>query len=141
MKTFKKIILDDLRKAGKEAIIKKIVSIRYESYSGGSSVRVCTKNLFKTDREYLDAFLDRYEYGSFDGMTDSYNYDNRRLDVERQAKYVFLENEFSQDIRDKIIATLRDQWGIINDQTARDKRGEWYDTLIWRDATGLAEGE
>lgn len=96
-RTFKKIILEDLEKRGRQDLAKKIKSITYESFSMGNAVRVETLDLFKKEREELDSILKEYAYGRFDGMTD-YAYSERDHSKERQAKYVTLNNRFSETI-------------------------------------------
>lgn len=73
-------------------------SVRYSSYSGGDSIRV-SWNFGPTTAE-IDAIINKYQYGNFDGMTDSYsiNDDNQKF-VDEQGKvrdiggvkYVFSE--------------------------------------------------
>lgn len=73
-------------------------SVRYSSYSGGDSIRV-SWNFGPTTAE-VDSIINKYQYGSFDGMTDSYtvNDDNQKFVDEAGAvrdiggvKYVFSE--------------------------------------------------
>lgn len=45
----------------------------------------------------VDELTSKYKMGRFDGMTDSYEYSNRRTDVP-QVSYVFLSREISDDI-------------------------------------------
>ncbi len=47
MKTFKKLILDDLKNQGLGHIAAKITSIKYKSFAGGDSVDVKAINLFR----------------------------------------------------------------------------------------------
>jgi hypothetical protein len=139
VKTFKKIILDNLKANGHGAIAAKIKSVKYSSYSGGDSVRVLAVNLVKPERELLEAILRDYQYGSFDGMTDCYNYDNRDPKVERQAKYVFLNTEFTPDVIESVKATLRDEYLVTDDKSAHEKRGRWYESAVWADCCELVE--
>jgi len=132
MKTFKKIILDDIKKQGWAHLIPKIKSIRYKSYSGGDSVNVDCLNCTKSERLFLKELTDKYQYGHFDCMTDCYEYSNKNNDVERQAKYVFLNCEYSEEIRDKAKNLLLDKYGIVDDKTSMHKLNEWYDTSVWR---------
>ena len=137
MKTFKKIILDDLKSQKLDHIAAKIKSIRYETFANGNSVDVNTVNLFFGEREALEKILRKYESGSFDGMTDMYSYDNRREDVERQAKFVHLRNEYSEVIRNAAKEWLKNEMGVTDDASAQHKMACWYDTAIWRTIQGL----
>lgn len=134
---FKKLILDDLKRAGHKAIAAKITSIRYSSFSMGDAVDVSAVNLFKSERRILESLLREYQAGSFDGMTDCYNYDNRDSGKARQAKYVHLRNEFSPEVKEAVKKTLAEKWEIIDDATAMAKRNNWFQSLIWQDCCEL----
>lgn len=129
---FKKLILDDLKKQGLTEIIKKIKSIRYKSYSGGDSVRVQTLDLWKGERETLKGILEQYQEGSFDGMNDIYINKQGPSEKARTAKYIFLENEFSDSVREGVKEYLKSQWDIVDDTTARERMDCWYDQAIDR---------
>lgn len=139
-KTFKTIIMDDLKAQGLAHIAQKITSITYKSYSGGCSVDVSSVNLFKADREKLESILKDYEQGSFDGMQDLYEYKKGPTTKERLVKYAFLRNEFTQEIKDGVKLILANQWDIIDDTTAQAKMGVWYDQATHRILQQL-EGE
>ena len=64
-------------------------SVTSETYSMGDSVNVRWTG--EPSREAVEAFTAKYEAGHFDGMTDMYEYDNRRSDIP-QAKYVLLSH-------------------------------------------------
>lgn len=130
--TFKKIILDDLKKSGLFDIIPKIKSITFDQFAGGNSVNVRGENLFKSERETLEKLLSKYQYGHFDGMIDLYEYSNRRSDLPRQAKFVNLRNEFSEVIYKTAKHHLENSMNIIDDKTAQDKWSCWYDQAVWR---------
>lgn len=138
-KTFKKIILDDLKAQGRADIVKKIKSIRYESYSGGDSVSVQAENLFKTDRDFLSSLLKEYQHGFFDGMNDIYNY--VRSEKERSAKYVFLYVSFTEDVKEYVKKELEKEWGIVDDQTAQKKRHCRYDICVHQDIMALESSD
>lgn len=130
MKTFKKIIFDDLKSQSLGHLIPFITSVKLNKYAGGSSLRVCTMDLLKTDREKLKSFIDEYKHGDFDGMTDLYTY--RQTTKERTAKYVFLTNSFSQSTRDEVINYLKNEWNIIDDASAQEKMNCCYDQVVHR---------
>jgi hypothetical protein len=130
--TFKKLILDDLKAQKLHVLVEKIKSIRYDSFAGGDSVSVKAVNLTKSQRETLRAILDDYTDGHFDGMYDIYEYKKGDATKPRTAKYVSLDNEFSDDVRNRVIAILHDQWGITDDTTAREKMNCWFDQAVWR---------
>lgn len=80
-----------IRKELKETFPGSKFTVRSRNFAGGNSVDVGIYDT-KIDCKKVDELLAKYEYGSFDGMTDMYNYDNKRDDVP-QVKYVlsFLE--------------------------------------------------
>ncbi len=65
-------------------------------------------------------------------MTDMYNYDNKNNNVERQAKYVHLNNEFTDDIKLLVKDYLKDKCLIVDDTTSMARRNCWYDQAQWR---------
>lgn len=134
-KTFKKIILDDLKSQKLHSIVAKIKSIKYDSFSMGDSVDVTAVNLTKTEREKLESILREYQHGSFDGMTDCYNYS--KSSKERSAKYVHLRHEFTEDVKERVKADLKAHYDITNDKEAQAKFNCWYDNLVWRKCNEL----
>lgn len=71
-------------------------SVRSDSFSGGNSVDVSWP--LGPSGKAVDAILNKYEYGSFDGMTDSYDYDHSAYGdavsiVLGRAKYVHGQRE------------------------------------------------
>jgi hypothetical protein len=141
MKTFKKIILDDLKKQKLHNIAAKITSIRYRSFAGGDSVDVDAVNLFKTERETLEKILREYQDGQFDGMNDIYNYDSDKSEKERTAKYVLLHNTFSEDVRKSAIDDLKKRFGVVDDATSRKMFNVWFDAAVWRQLQQLTGDE
>lgn len=69
-------------------------SVRSSSYSGGDSIRVSWIDGPTTAQ--VDPIVNRYSAGTFDGMTDCYNYEaNAWTDAFGDAKFVFTERENS----------------------------------------------
>ena len=139
-KTFKSIVLADLKKNNLDHLIPKIKSITYENYSGGSSLNIKTLDLFKSERTKLELFIDRYSQGSFNGMIDLYEHSENTHNVERRAKYVFLRNDFSDTIK-KIISFKLKKQGIETNEQAMKMRNVWLDTLIHRELCELESFE
>ena len=139
-KPFKSILFRDLKNAGLGHIIPAIVSVRTESYSGGSSLNITVLDLNKPDREELEDFRFRYAYGSFDGMTDCYNVDNRRDDVERQFKYVFVNARYSPAVEERALEITKETYGVDSDDDAQKKHGVWLDMLVYRVLNGSHKG-
>lgn len=66
-------------------------SVRSDNFSNGNSVDI-SWNLGPLSEE-IEKLVNHYEAGTFDGMTDCYNYDNVRNDIP-QAKYVHCQREY-----------------------------------------------
>jgi len=66
-------------------------SVKSSNYSGGNSVDV-NWDLGPTTRQ-IDAIIDKYQYGDFDGMTDSYNYRPGKERTAASAKFVFANRD------------------------------------------------
>lgn len=83
-------------------------SIRSESFSMGNAVRISW-----TDGpafEAVDAIAQGFTSGSFDGMTDCYNYDRNRKGP--TAKYVTCTRRTSDELRAKCVADLRAMFAV-----------------------------
>lgn len=139
-KPFKSIIMRDLKSEGKHHLITHIKSIRYSSFAGGDAVDVRAVGLTKPDRDDLDGFLRRYTYGRFDGMTDYYEYDNRRPDIERQVKYVTLQCDYLPEQYDRARAILAEHYGVTDDKTAQAKLCCWFNQAVYRLLNGWHPG-
>jgi len=83
------------------------------SYSGGSSITVSTENLPPWVMKELTAFANQFQYGYFDGMTDSYVYSN--ISELPQVTYVFVENSFSDTAKESAYSYLINNWGGFED--------------------------
>lgn len=75
--------------------------VKSSAYSGGTSVSVHVTDLPPAQCLALREFCSPYEYGSFDGMTDCYEYTNARDDIP-QVKYLFVDNEASPEMERRV---------------------------------------
>jgi len=106
-------------------------SVRSENFSMGDSVDISwTDGPATAD---VEAITDKYQYGTFDGMTDCYNSDNRRDDIP-QAKYVQTSRHMSPETRERIQAAIKERFGmeVFDDATCMAKLGQWADSVCWR---------
>jgi len=87
-------------------------------YSGGDSIRASWVD-GPTSKE-VEAIIDRYQGGTFDGMTDCYNYEHSAWrDAFGDAKYVFAERSYSDAAVAAAIAEVYTQYpGNLRDVTA-----------------------
>lgn len=114
-----KAIRQDLKKLFPETKFK----VTCKNYSGGNSVDVDYTN--GPALEKVKQATNKYEYGSFDGMTDCYNYDNV-IEGLPQTKYLFVHRELSAEARAKIISDLN--FGDWDEMSGYDQDGWIYRT-------------
>ncbi|MCK5610448.1 methyltransferase [Candidatus Pacearchaeota archaeon] len=135
-----KMIREEMKKRGLKC------SVRSKTYSMGSNVNVVIYNQPPAVRKEVEKFADRFQYGDFDGMTDSYNYRKSTEDIP-QAKHVFVENKMSDSLQQKAWEFLRNYWSGGND-TPEDLKdcsnirlqNEWVTTLVYRLLRGSTDG-
>jgi hypothetical protein len=91
------------------------VSVKSSSFSMGNDVRaqILTPDLNPGQRKEIDALADRFEYGTFDPMTDCSGYDHSDEGeaweaVHGRAKYCRAEYTQSDENREAIAAFLRE---------------------------------
>ena len=96
-----------------------VCSVKSDIYSGGSSTRAYLSDKYGApvaDNIYKDVkrFGDLFEYGSFNGMEDIYEYNNnsynteKGLRIEPGVKYVFVENRAQFDSVADICSSIRE---------------------------------
>ncbi len=106
------LVARDMRNYLKEIGIKG--RARSDSYAGGCSVHVTLVNPSPAVKSQVEKFGARYEQGSFNGMEDIYEMDNYREDVP-QVKYLFVDSEFSPEIKQAAYDFLRGFWNTDDD--------------------------
>jgi hypothetical protein len=103
-------------------------SVRSKRFAGGDSI-----NVHWTDgptSKAVEAIIDKYSDGDFDGMTDSYNY---RRDGWTQkyggAKYVHANRHHSPEMTQRAIDALAMRYGCAQPPTVADyENGRTWDT-------------
>ena len=70
----------------KKSFPKTKFSVYSKNYSGGNSVHVSWKG--GPRESTIDKIINKYQYGHFDGMTDCYEFSNRRNEIP-QVTFVF----------------------------------------------------
>ena len=108
--------------------------VKSRDFAGGDDVRI-----YWTDgpsENEVEKVVNKYQYGSFDGMKDMYEYTNDRKDI-AQVKYVLCERTLSNDF----MIDLLKKHGIetkaedLNESSQRlmDTYGAWtLKQLAWR---------
>ena len=102
--------------------------VRSECFAGGNAVDVYVSDLCPAKQKLLKSIIDKYQYGSFDGMTDCYDYDNKRDDIP-QVKYTHLNLDISDQLTQEIEGFLKaryDERYFLNENMR---------TLVWRHYT------
>lgn len=106
-------------------------TVTSKSYSMGSSVNVkLTGDVLPATRDAVEAFAARFQYGHFDGMTDSYEYSNRD-DSRPQVKFVFVSVDYSDELRAAARAYVEARWNGAGRYDA--------DSLTWQVMNGSYE--
>lgn len=118
-------------------IIKKILkkeyphikfSVRSDNFANGNSVDVSWIDGIPTSA--LDSFLHQFQQGSFDGMTDCYNYDNNA--DHPQAKYVHSHRHISESIRLQAEKDLCEIAGVEYIDSNMRLWDTWLSNQVWR---------
>jgi glyceraldehyde-3-phosphate dehydrogenase/erythrose-4-phosphate dehydrogenase len=91
-------------------------SVRSSNFSMGNSVDIDWTDGPTT--EQVDAIVDKYQYGHFDGSIDMYEYSNKREDIP-QAKFVQTQRSMSaeivQQIRNENVIAGDNEWDKMQD--------------------------
>lgn len=107
-------IRKELKKNGIKA------SVKSSSYAGGTSVSVeINEDVLPATRREIELFCDQYQCGHFDGMSDIYEYSNRREGLP-QAKYVLVAFNYSDEIKKAAAAYFGEVDGL--DDWARSQQ-------------------
>ena len=118
-----------IRKELKTAFPKVIFSVTSDTFSMGDAVRINYTDGPKV--EEINNIADKYQYGTFDGMTDCYDNDNCRDDIP-QAKYVQVSRTMSEKSRNLAKELLSLHFGITDEKSCFDILHCWYDNACWR---------
>ena len=85
-------------------------SVKSDKFAGGDAVRVSWTDGPTGDQ--VDEIANKYRAGSFDGMTDCYNYaENLWADAFADAKYISTSRDFSDEL---ILSVLANFTGTID---------------------------
>ena len=85
-------------------------TVKASKAAGTSSLRISLANGSPSVVEAVTEFANQYQYGNFDGMTDSYYYDN--VTELPQVRFVFVEADFDNDIKQKALDALSKEFGL-----------------------------
>lgn len=83
-----------------------------KNYSMGDSVTVRLVDQVPAVYQKVKEYCAQYEYGSFDGMQDLYEYDNVNRAIP-QTKYLFVNNDLGEELQQKIWDFARDYYEVL----------------------------
>jgi hypothetical protein len=113
--------------------------VKSRTFSMGNAVDIYTENVPPFLLDKVRAIADLHQYGHFDGMADIYEYSNTREDLP-QAKYVQVNNDLSDSMREAVYQHLRTQWagGEVLPATYAEARNiqfhnEYVQHLVWQE--------
>lgn len=101
-------------------------SVRSERFSGGDAIDIRWTDGPSAD--LVRGVVNKYKYGDFDGMTDSYNY--ARSEFNRQhgsAKYVQCQRDISESMIQRCIDEVAKKYGAKFIPTPKD----FQNGLLW----------
>jgi hypothetical protein len=107
-------------------------SVRSESFAGGNAVRVeWTEG---ESEEQVKSIVDKYQYGSFNGMIDLYEYTNSRDDIP-QVKWISTNRNILPETTAKAIDRINAEYGLNIGYAI--KHHSWGDGSSWIDIQSI----
>lgn len=87
-------------------------------------------------RRQVEDVIDKYQQGTFDGMTDCYEYHTSPFNERYGAvQYTFAERDHSEELRATATRLIEQQSGeTVTGDTHQRIWNDWASTLIWREA-------
>ena len=101
----------EIRKELKETFPNTKFSVKSEGFAGGNSVYIHWTD--GPTSEKVDEITKKYQYGSFNGMNDLYEFSNDRKDLP-QAKYVMTARNTSKKATLLICKTAKKHYGCLD---------------------------
>ena len=112
------IVAKQIRTELKKAFPSVKFSVTSCSFSMGNAVDIHWYN--GATYKMVDDVVGKYQYGHFDGMTDSYEYSNKRKDIE-QVKFVQTNRTITEDAIHRLNAKLKHGLAGFENVTDIDK--------------------
>lgn len=113
------------------------VSVKSENFAGGNAVDVRMMDQSKAVEDLIRIMVSKYQYGKFDGMTDSYDYTNYRDDIP-QVKYTMVSNPMSREKCQEIYSRIRQEWDggeelpeSYAEGRAKRLQGMWISDMVY----------
>jgi len=116
----------------KKAFPKTKFSVRSSNFSGGDSVSIRYEN--GAPRKEIEKITDKYQAGSFDGMTDCYDYDNK-IEGIPQAKYIQVMRTITDEKKEEAKQRIIKKYGITewNDKAIMAKFNIWPNDFVYKE--------
>lgn len=104
-------------------------SVKSDNFSGGNSVDITWIDGVTYDM--VEKVVKKYQYGNFDGMTDSYNVNNQDTSIP-QVMFVQCQRSYSNEIIEKTRKALSEKYGVEIQDNKWFVQGDcWGSTLIY----------
>ena len=101
-------------------------SVKSSRFSGGDSIDV--RWIDGPTTAQVDSIIGKYAAGSFDGMTDCYDYSMSAWnDAFGDAKYVHSSRDYSEKFVASVLGRLARMWGVNPAPTFQD----WHQGRLW----------
>lgn len=119
-------------------------SVKSRNFSMGDAVDVDIVDQLPATEKLVREYCAQFQYGQFDGMTDSYDFTNSRDDIP-QAKYVHVHNKMSDTLRQEAWTFIRNRFaGMEEAPELVAQAGSYYSKkwqaygsdLLWRVLNG-----
>lgn len=101
-----KLVRQDLKKAFPSVKF----SVKSRSYAGGNSIDIQWTN--GPTHDNVVKVVGKYEQGTFDAMTDYYNYDNIRNDIP-QVKYLLATRDIAQETMMEALEVCKNVYAVF----------------------------
>ena len=131
------VVADRIRKILKEKYPAYKFTVKSESYSGGNNVNVSYTDFLPT--ETIEKHIKQFQAGSFDGMTDCYNYDENIHEIDHKGilqtvprvKFLFVNRSFSDTVRNDCNKYIETRYELSEMQRYK------IDTAVYRLLQGM----
>lgn len=124
-------IKKELKAAGFKA------SVKSSNFSMGNSVDIRVEDVTPLQLKQIEGICGKYQYGSFNGMEDLYEYTNRRDDIP-QAKYVHVQVDYSDGMTELAYQYIKGEYAGMEDAPDfYDQAGNHYNQNFQERSTTL----
>lgn len=107
-------------------------TVRSSNFSMGDSVDIGYKD--GVPCKDVEAIVNKYQYGHFNGMEDIYETSDRVKGLP-QAKFVMVQRDISPEVKEMVKNEIMKKFGMTEwtDAACREKFNCWSDQVLWRE--------